>query len=104
MSLRGGASGHRRCRWPRARVERLVDDAVLRAGGQDLQRLEELDQAVLVVLRQRLKRAARSEGLARVGEHGAAERREETVVKEWRLVRGAPEALRQKPAVAVLES
>src|SRR6266850_7720857 len=80
--------GHGR---PRAGAIRLVDDAILRARRQYLQRLQELDQRVALRRRQRLERASRFARFAAVREHRLAQRGEETVMKKWRLVGGAPQ-------------
>ena len=53
--------------------------------------------------RQRLERAARGVRLAGVREHRLAQRREQAVVEERRLVGRAPQPLGQEAAVAVQE-
>src|SRR5438552_6119981 len=70
------------------------------SGRQNLKGLEEFDDAVLLVWRQRLEGEASGFRLAVVSLDRLTQCREQTVMKKRRFVRGAPELAREEFRVA----
>src|SRR5947208_15099631 len=101
--LRQSAEGERLRRRPAPGVVRFVDDPVLRAQRKHLQGLEKLDQAVSFQLGEGLERPARRIRLAEMRQDRLAKGGEQTMMEEGRLVRRAPEPLRQEATVAILD-
>ena len=83
----------------------LINYQRLRAGRQNLQRLQELDHVGLEVCRQSIKRLALSQGLAAVRFHSFPRRRELPMMHErTALIVKAPEFTGDELAVPCKES
>src|SRR5712692_1758170 len=69
-------------RRPMPRVPALIDDERSRSGRQNLKRLQELDDGILLVLRQSFERQTGRSGFAVMGLDGLPQRRELAVMEE----------------------
>src|SRR5205814_4569664 len=88
---------------PFLRLKAFVDHAGFRPWREGLQRLQEFNDAVLLMLREVLECLARVQPLASVSQGSLSHRRESSIVPVWWLISDSPQASRQEPAVATDE-
>src|SRR5438445_13850703 len=74
----------------------FIDDSVLRARWKDLQRLEKLDEGILLGRREALEGATFVERFSRMREHRLAYRGEHAMVKVRRAACSSPQSAREE--------